>query len=66
MCGGGSPPKIPDPQPPKQPEKAPEEATTRRKTQDTGPRPPAGTLLTGGSGVPTSSLTTGGNVLLGN
>lgn len=66
MClNGGKKPKIPDPQPLKQPERAPDTPITRRKTQQTGPRPATGTLLTGGGGVPLASLSTGTNTLLG-
>jgi hypothetical protein len=62
---GGSTPKIPKTQPLQQPEQQPSVAVTRKNSQLTGPRPPAGTMLTGAEGVPASSLTVGSNVLLG-
>lgn len=69
MCigGGGKAPKIPDPQPLQQPAQLPETPIKKRKDAIAGPKGivPGDTMLTGAGGVPTASLNTGGNTLLG-
>lgn len=57
-----SAPKMPAPTPPPQEVKQPDNINARRKVR---PMAGAGTLLTGPSGVASTSLNTGGSTLLG-
>ncbi len=57
-----STPKMPAPTPPPQEVKQPQTMTDRRKVK---PQAGAGTLLTGPSGIASTSLNTGGSTLLG-
>lgn len=57
-----STPKMPAPTPPPQEVKQPDTLAARKKVR---PAAGAGTLLTGPSGVATSTMNTGGSTLLG-
>lgn len=61
MC---SSPSIPAPPPPPQDAKEPDSLEARKKAKPVGTGG-NGTILTGTSGVASSSLNTGGNTLLG-
>lgn len=58
-----SSPKIPAPPPPPQETKQPDTMNQRRKQRNAGMG--GGTLLTGPSGIASSTMNTGGSTLLG-